>query len=49
MAENKDIIIAKIQAISNDPYRSITRPPTKDPRKAPAWWDTITIPNKVDR
>ena len=49
MAENNEIIIAKIQAMSNDPYKSITRPPTKDPRKAPAWCDTITIPNRVDR
>ena len=48
-AENKEIIIAKIQARSNDPYKSITKPPTSEPTNAPHWWETITIPNKVDK
>ena len=34
-AENKEIIIAKIQARSNDPYKSITKPPTTEPTNAP--------------
>ena len=48
-AENREIRMANIHAMFNEPYKSTAKPPIKDPKNAPNWCETITIPKRVDK